>query len=261
MTYLNKEPLHKDGRVYYLMTELDVSQTLVFKGIQELESIDGANIDYYPALLLLSNGLERLMKSVLLVIHWDDIQFDERGIISSEIMPFPYSGKSAHRLIPLMESIVEFCREHDHASKHGFAKEDFKFISNSRELLELIEIFSHFGEDSRYYNLNMVIKGKCNDVDPERVMSKLESDYIKKVDGGLNGYLKSDNPNKFFHELYDSIISFIARLCIALYRVLTQGNYSSISRRMSVQIQDFMKLSVKYDPIRDKFIKGILDGH
>ncbi len=128
----------KLDRVSTLQQEFELSYKLVCKGLGELQKIDYSNDFYFLPLLLLSQGIERFLKSYIIAYK---IENEEENLFQKNFR--------THSLMELLDIIkqdyyVVGSRDTDIKDEH--------YLSNS-DLNKLLEILSDFGKNGRYYTI------------------------------------------------------------------------------------------------------------
>jgi len=138
----------------YFIEEVREDINNIKKGICELKKINSANVDYYTPSRLLADGLEKLMKCIIIIFAWYE---------NNEEFPSERPYEKTHNLIHLKEKIIEKCKSIDYRSKFPAAESDMEFFENDMLLNEILNVLSDFGNQGRYYRLNIItgeIKGK-----------------------------------------------------------------------------------------------------
>jgi len=218
--------------------EIHTSIRLLQLGLAELKEISYENDFYHVPLLLLSGGFERLMKCMLCLKVLDD-----KG-------RFPTSEKLksyGHDLVCLKEKIVSDCISKETAYEKPATKQDYKFLTEDKDLDKLIKILSDFGKNARYHNLDVVggennpamdIKARLEEFELQLIMREYEGDSNK-----LKEILTSvDKADEFYKIIYTIIIKKLQRFARALVRQFTLGNLGKEARRYSGLLKPFLNL-------------------
>ncbi|RJQ54069.1 MAG: hypothetical protein C4521_04240 [Actinobacteria bacterium] len=140
-------------RTFALGEEILTSIRLIQKGLAEIQGIDGTNDFYYPALLLLSSGLERLMKCILC--------FRSRAVDGS----FPSTSNIkayGHDLERLLNEVVSKCFDEGYRERPA-ADADAVYLVSDQRLRRILAALSRFARSARYYNLDIVGGRKAHD--------------------------------------------------------------------------------------------------
>ena len=147
--------------IFTLQQEFDLSYKLVCKGLGELQRIDYSNDFYFLPLLLLSQGIERFLKSYIIAYK---IENKEENL-------FPENLRT-HSLVKLLDIIKQ---DFYVIGSRDTDIKDEQYLSNTY-LNKLLDILSDFGKRGRYYNINHLMNGNNNS--PISNWQELEQDLI-----------------------------------------------------------------------------------
>lgn len=219
-----------------LIFEVETSVKLLKYGLREIQSLSGSNIFYYTALFMLASGLERFMKSIIILDYYEkNKKFPYRDIFKK--------GSAGHNLDVLLTQILNSCFDSDYHNNIPAAKQDFNFIHSNSELKRILNILSDFAESDRYYNLNVVLDCVNKSKDPEEEFEKLKMFIVDQNPGIEKLIFNPKNSEEGYKLLYKTLISFIERLIRALSRLFTLGNLGEEAKTSSVYLNHFLFLT------------------
>lgn len=218
--------------------EVNIASRLITKGLEELQKIDGGNDFLHLPMLLLSNGLERLMKIILCLYYFE---LEESYMSKSELK------KLGHNLTSILDKVIESCFDEKYL-KMPAGKSDFDFLKNDKFLRMAIEILSAFSDTERYHNLDIIggdnkIRGDKAIKDPyddwgmlEFEIIKISPDWIEEIQKPFN-----DVSAKVSQEL----VKIFERCIRALSRLFTLGIISEHGKLYSSSIMEFINMMDK----------------
>lgn len=141
-------------------------------------------------------------------------------------------GKSGHDILELKSQIINdyFSLRHE---KYEFLLEDKNFISNDRDLKELLTLLSEFGKFSRYHNLDIVTSKTNPSVDVENLWEKFESKILKANTPIYKRFLLFNHQpsNETYDYINSRIISILERFVRGLSRQFTFVNLGLYIRK------------------------------
>jgi hypothetical protein len=219
-----------------LHDELHTAVRLMKIGLKEIRNIDGGNDFYYPLMLTLANGIERLMK-IIICFHI----LESTGKFPSS---YPWEGKKrkGHDLVFLLGYITTHCFSDEYLKKIPVAKDDIGFLRNDNHVLEIVRILSDFAQSARYYNLDL-IKGQKNYDSPKNEWQKLES-IILKERPDWNNLINIDlNLDEMYKHINREIIIRLEKFVRALSRLFTIGGLGQKAKQYSSAVFLFVQLS------------------
>ena len=179
---------------------------------------------------LMASGFERLMKSYLALVHKGRHgTFPNRATMKS----------LGHNLEDLLERIRTQCYGGTH---RPLVADDYHFIANDPILKECIRILSLFGQQGRYYNLDIVAGATRPPIDPKSEWQGLESSVEDPVP-----YL--NDPELMYHDYFPRVHSLLIgkmeRLIRAIALQFTLGGHADPSgelRSLFIVCTDFSNL-------------------
>jgi hypothetical protein len=127
-------------RVSNLIQELDVAMQLIETGLAILQRSRLYRAKYFAFLLLLTSGLERLMKIILIlrVLHTE-----KRYLTKNELRVL------GHDLLNLRQQVLDSCFTSDYCRRQ-LAQQDRTFIERDSTLAQLFDVLSDFARKDRY---------------------------------------------------------------------------------------------------------------
>ena len=218
----------KMDRISTLQQELDLSYKLVCKGLGELQKINYSNDFYFLPLLLLSQGIERFLKSYIIAYK---VENEEENIFPRDLR--------IHSLVELLNIIkqnyyVIGSRDTDIKDEH--------YLSNTH-LNKLLDILSDFGNNGRYYNINHLINS--NDISPISRWEKLEQDLIPLIGEEYLKLIDIDTRNNYYKRVNNKIIIIIEKFLSILSRQHIFGRESKVF--LGATIANFSTFEYMYD--------------
>ncbi len=195
-----------------LQQEFDLSFKLLRRGLGELQKIDYANDFYFLPLLLLSQGIERFLKSYIIAYK---IENKENKLFDEELR--------THSLLDL----IKFVRERYYTiGPRDIDIKDEQYLSENVHLKRVLTILSDFGKNGRYYNINHLIN-------PQSVSPILEWEKLERELGTLTNeeWFKPkevEEVNKYYQKVTSKIIIVIERFLSILSRQYIFGKKSKV---------------------------------
>ncbi len=221
-----------DSRRIALGEEVYVAVRLIKSGLAELQEIGGANDFRDPAFMLLSSGLERLMKCVLCFRQLEDV-----GSLSSlqEIKAY------GHDLEKLLDAVVRSCFDEDYCRRPA-ASDDAAYLVSNEQLLQVLAALSRFAKSARYYNLD-VVGGQDPETDsPHQEWDRLELSLLLDRPDLMKMVGSPDDFPAMDEEITRHFVIIFERLTRALTRLFTLGPLGDEARRYLGYVKLFLFL-------------------
>jgi hypothetical protein len=162
-----KQKIHKD---LYLYEELLTSEKLIELGFGEFQSLTLGNDFYYLPFQLLSSGFERLMKCHICLgyLEQNNKYPDSRYLKKC-------GGRGGHDLLELRKTLLSV-----YFATHNIPAltEDIDFLSNDKDLDQLIYLLSEFGKYARYYNLDVVTSAAKPSINVKQLWEEYENNLV-----------------------------------------------------------------------------------
>lgn len=136
-----------------MLDEIKIAIYMNGFGIQQLQKVDRSFYNHiYLSLNLLSWSYERLIKCLLNLIA-----IDNNGEIDP--IPYPVNAREGHDLMILVKKLILLINDQKISSYFSFSKKEIEYLINDIALKIMIEALSEFGVGSRYYYLDIVLRG------------------------------------------------------------------------------------------------------
>lgn len=222
-----------DIRPIVLGEEVLASVRLIQKGLAEVQSISGANDFYLPSMLLLSTGLERLMKCILCLR-----EREAHGDFPSAKTIKHYS----HDLERLRDDIVTMCCGADYRTSRSAADADATFLESDQRLRALLSALSRFARSARYHNLDVVGGADPETDSPEQEWAALEMEIVFERPDLLDALQRPGSSDRLFDEINREFVSRIEVLVRALCRLFTLGPLGDRSKEYTAYLGPFLDL-------------------
>lgn len=216
--------------------EVRTSIKLLQLGLGELQKINSENDFYHLPFLLLSSGLERLMKCMICL---KTLEEDGRFPTFEEVVEGD-RGRG-HDLVFLKNKVISDCISEDTMSERPATVEDYEYITNNEDLDNLIEVLSKFGQHARYHNLDVVMGRDDPAPDAKQMWEDYESNMIEENDLS-DLFLQPDTIDEGYENLNRIIIGKFERFVRALTRQFTLGDLGSEAEKFVAYIGPFLYL-------------------
>jgi len=181
-----------EQKKYFLISEVKTALILYGKGMNDLKGLSRGldNLRYQVdslefiliPMFLLSSSFERLIKCLLCLVL-----LDERG--EFEEKPYKYKERDGHNLVYLLNRLIIVITRKENLSKFSPLSSDIEFLKKDKALKEIVKALSNFGLGARYYNLDMVLKGKSTSESPIKEWDVIEMNILS-ITRGLDEVLK-----------------------------------------------------------------------
>ena len=212
-----------------LQQEFDLSFKLLRRGLGELQKIDYANDFYFMPLLLLSQGIERFLKSYIIAYK---IEKEEDQLFEKKL--------KTHDLTELLKLVKE---NYYHIGNREVDIQDEQYLSGSAHLERVLNILSDFGKNGRYYNINYLIDPKS--ISPILEWEKLERDLSSLTEKEWFKPKDIEELNKYYKKVTNEVVIIIEKFLSILSRQHIFGNESNVFR--GVTMPNFAFFECMYD--------------
>jgi hypothetical protein len=215
----------------YLIQELDVSVLAVEAGLAERQGSRPYHPRHFVFLLLLSTGLERLMK-IVLQLH----ALETTGVFLSQR---ELKEKYGHNLIELRKHVVEKCFTTDYLTRQ-VAVDDRDFVRDDPLFKDLLQLLSDFAENDRYLYMNGISDPNMGREWPARRWEALESatmpsnERMKLYATGEEDIAKG--------RANHALVVCLERFVRALARLFTLGPLGGQGRQVSTALVHYRSL-------------------
>lgn len=213
-----------------LVIEIRTSIKLLRNGLAEIQKISGANDFYHPALLFLSNGLERLLKSMLCLNYQN-----RTGKLPTRKQLL--GKKNGHDISFLKQEVEKIVVP----IEKPFAANDYELLTSDELINRICGTLSEYGKQGRYFNMDAIL-GTTQEYDVQNEWERIETFALKQYLGEKMYIELLGNPEELEY-LYETSNMLLVLKLESFFRALTRqflfGNFSSSSKRFLFEIQDF----------------------
>jgi len=217
-----------------LINELETSIGFLKKGMAELQKLNQEDGFFEAPIILLSFGLEKFLKSLIVIAYWDDKEKLKRTHKN-------WKNRHGHKLENLLKTVIEIVEENKYSFKRPVAKEDIAFITENSNLNDLIAVLSKFSQGGRYYNLDIILTGTSKFTDPRNGWEEIYNEIFSRRED-LQSKLSDDLKFDFPKELIKEIVVILERFLRAISRFFTLAEISPMAKKMSPIVYDFLML-------------------
>ncbi len=215
---------------FVLSDELIIAGKLIIYGLRELQNPRTYNDFIHLPILLLANGFERLLKTIICYKY-----YNKHGT-------FPQISKiRGHNIQLLLDKVVSECFTQKYMNIPA-AREDLKFLQTDTLLKSIIKILSDFGDHDRYYNLDIVVGKHTDPESPEDEWGKKLELEILNIHPDWAKELSKPN-NDVLVKIANELVIIFERFARALGRLFTIGELSPEAEINSTYLKDFIYLS------------------
>jgi hypothetical protein len=216
-----------------LIEESRTAAGLLRAGLVGLQEIDGANQFYRVPMMLLGQGLERLMKVAYALVVLED----------SGTLPPPKAIRDGfgHDLRKLLEACAAIAARPTYHGRPA-AAEDAAFLASDPDLRALVEAIAGFGNDERYAELGWFLGDPTATAhDPSGRVDALEMAILNRHPE-WKAKLADPDFSGFYPVLVGDLTAVIQRLARALTRFLVWDLAGDLGRRASGPLLPFATL-------------------
>jgi hypothetical protein len=212
-----------------LIQELELGIETVKSGLSIIQSISFQRIPSFLIFLILSTGLERILKVII-------------GMrLLSDQKPFPtekeLKSKYGHSLIKLRDEVLAICYVKKTLSP-PIISDDYYFLKDDSFLNELLTHLSEFATKDRYVYMNRISNENSTGKWLSHRWNELENKIVpqnKAIE------LIENNREEEYNEIIAvSFVKCIERLLGALARTVTLGKMDKNSNSVGTLLYDFL---------------------
>lgn len=223
-----------------LIEEIDIGFKCCKKGLIELNNRTALNPSVFIPLLLLSVGIERMIKSLFCCEF-----FDKHG-------SFPNLNDLkglGHELDKLVDYICEIMEKSSLYTTNEVRKSDYNYLKHDVQFRFFLNLLTDFAKSERYYNLNEVT-GKNGEyqVSPDRTFSEQITKYIQdNYPQVLKEMMQPPYDTSIIYSITNEHFNRIIQKFLQIYCFCcTQGAFGNTIRQLSAgKLNDFLFL--KYE--------------
>lgn len=213
----------KDTNKYFaLLEEIETSSKLIILGLGELQNISLNNSFYFLPFQLLSQGLERFMKSYICLAYENT---------NNEYPTFKYIKSLGHDLESLLEEIIK--KYYIDFNRPQYTN-DVDFLKKDTDLKELLFIISEFGKKSRYYNFDIITENKDIPLNTKELWDKFENKHLMKDEKLLSKLFSRETEHEVFYKLNSIVIIIFEKFLSALSRQIIFNCIGQKAKQISV---------------------------
>ena len=219
-----------------LAEELRTAIRLLKCGLCELNRLDGVNDFFHLPILLLSSGLERLLKTILCCHHVrKHCRFPCHGVWPER--------RRGHDLVHLLDLTTNACFSDDYVSSRQATEEDSLFLRSDEGLHRILQVLSDFGQSARYYNLDVVLGEEDPGLSPDQQWERLETEVLKDRPEWEEELADPTKGDEVFKRVNRELTARCERLIRSLCHLFTIGNLGPLARTLSPITFDFLFLT------------------
>ncbi len=155
------------GQRIGLSSELETAKFLLRDGLRAVQELDASSPVYRPAMFLLAQGLERLMK-----VAWCLVELEGSGELPTSR---DLKARFGHDLVKLCLAIAEIANTPAYRDHSPAQSTDAEFLAADAFLAQLVTTISHFGDGARYCDLDRLLDPDwTSTADPDGEVDALE---------------------------------------------------------------------------------------
>ena len=226
---MKEKPYSDNIRHFALSEEVFTAAKLIRYGLRSMQDRDIYRDFIHLPILLLSNGFERLLKTIVCFKHRED-----HGSFPS------IDDIKTHNVLELIDQLAATCYPASYRQTPA-AEDDYQFITGDALLRGILEVLSDFGQANRYFNLDVVVGRRGSGDSSEDIWGRMvemqvlekHPDWCKEL-----GEPKNTVHEKVAHEL----LQVFERLARALCRLFTLGDLGDMARANSSYLHDFYSI-------------------
>lgn len=217
---------------FALDNEIRTSLKLIELGFGEIQSLSMENDFIHLPLQLLASGIERLLKCILLINHYNENEsFPSKSYLFDD-------KNNGHNLVYLKDKVLREAFSADVPA----TKNDKAFIANNPILVELLVILTEFGKYSRYHSINILLGEEHRSTDVEVKWDELKMKIYSENDDLFKQLVDTEKADSTIQESNNVIIKHLEIFTRGLVRQFTLGKFSNFGRRFSGYFSQFLFL-------------------
>lgn len=209
----NIDELEDRVKYFALLEEVETSIRLIRVGFGEMQNLSLNNGFIFLPLQLLSQGFERLLKSYICIINWE-----EKGTFPE----FKLIKGLGHDIQKIKDVILQ-----DFSETAKFSAKECEFLISDTELNELLHILSEFGKLARYYNFDVITGNKKPSVNTKELWEKYESKILKNEPELYEKLMDNHQSNEVFQYISFRVIRLFEKFAQAFCSKIIYGPISS----------------------------------
>lgn len=212
-----------------LIQELELGIEAVKSGLSIIQSINFQRTPSFLIFLILSTGLERILKVII-------------GMrLLSDNKPFPtekeLKTKYGHNLIKLRNEVLDICYNKEKLSP-PILLEDFNFLQKNIILNELLTHLSEFATKDRYVYMNRISNENSTGKWLSRRWDELENKIVPQ--NKAIELIENNRQEEYIEIISESLVKCIEQLLGALARTVTLGKMDKSANSAGTLLYDFL---------------------
>lgn len=217
-------------RILGVTRELDIALSLITTGLGFIQRGHQDEIERFRFLLLITSGLERLMK-IILVLQIQ--QSEDRFLSKTELK------KIGHNLQELCSSVVERCFTPRYLQR-PMAVGDKQFLQHDPLLQKMLLLLSDFAQEDRYAYLNAIANPERTLNPPNRRWEELEMEQIETTE--LMGLIRAQQYDLADIRMRHNLIVCLETMLRAFARLFRFADLGDLAKSTSLKIWDFARI-------------------
>ncbi len=218
-------------RRLYLIEELDVSVATIEAGLAELQRSRPYRTRHFVFLLLLTTGVERLMK---IVLHLRALE-TTGAFLSRDTMKKRYG----HDLVGLCTAVVTECYTPEYLAR-PFARRDREFLEIDPTFRPMLALLSDFAKADRYVYMDGISDPGVTADWPGRRWDEIE--VATMPDGEYTGLYLSGSEGQAKSHANRALVSCLETFVRALARLFVSSVLGSQARQASPAVSQYFML-------------------
>lgn len=223
-------------QTFALVDETERAVELAHHGIQSLWSLDAANDRYHLPLVLLAQGIERLLKLTYVL-----------GVLesTSQIPTSAQIKKFGHDLLVLTDEVVKIARGNNEFAARPAIASDLAFVDTDQDLRAMLRVLSDFGKQGRYHNLDILLAENPSRLgqSPEEAWQQLESDFLARHPEWKDKLGTPEFSTGWYQALAADVTEVLQRFLRAVCRMWTLGPLGEHGKQLTGTINRFLFLT------------------
>lgn len=219
--------------VFSASREIEASIRCVDKGREAFfETYQRGGDEFIAPLLLVSQGLERLMKAIWIIYQRDT----EDGLPRNP--KHELQRTFGHDLNTMKEWIVANCYTEDIRTRPA-VEDDYEHLTSDDLTQEFFGILSEFAQRGRYYHIDRMVGEEPEMENPNRRWEDFEDELLSGVE-----FESADDLGELTEQqdrfLAEEVGERIARITRAFCRLFTLGPLGETGQRFSGMLSDYL---------------------
>lgn len=215
---------------YNLIQELEIAVSTLKSGLGVLQQSAGSDLPrYFLFMLLLSTGLERLMKVLLCIYSLDK----EGKFLEPEVLKY----ELGHDLVELKTRIENkgFTEE---ALRRDAMQKDLQFLREDKLLNEIIAVLSDFANEDRYIYLDGINYPELNRKWLDRRWNEIEEMAVTEEEKYT--LIREDRLQEYPRLATERIMICFERFLRALARTITLSGLGKEAQSLGTNLWSFL---------------------